>query len=259
MAATAMMFLTQRERSITANFRISFPLFLILLILMVPGILTVNVAYSASPNVLTEGSSNYEVGYVGNTFASNITYAQASWTVPSLECPVGSATPQSQFLVGFGGWNGGFEYTCSQGVGQYDALYLVDSYYGAIPSGDKVFAGDQMHVSVGVFADVWQILLKDKTQGWEIDNVSEGVSQGNIFFFILGASVPNPNFGEIKVTGACVTAVSSCKSLKYYAKSKDFGLGEYNQTNPSTGDTLASATNLSGKGSSFNIVWDASS
>lgn len=233
--------------------RIALPVFIALF--LVPAILPVSIAYSASPNVLSIENSDTYAGYQGNTFGSNISYVQASWTVPSLTCPIATGTPQGQFFVGFGGWDGGFLYSCSGGA-KYSPFFLVNSYYGRVSSADKVFAGDNMQVSVSVFANVWQIVLKDKTQRWEINNVSNGVSQGNIFYFNLAGGIPNPNFGTIKVTNACVTtSTKGCQSLKHYASSKMFGLAEYNWVNPSTGDTLATTTSLVGK--SFTIVWAA--
>jgi hypothetical protein len=241
-----------------SGFWIVFAVFLALVVLVIPGILSVNVASTASPNVLGKENSDTYTGYIGNTFNYSISYAQASWTIPALKCS-SSSTPQGQFIVGFGGWYGGFIYSCVGGKGEYSALYLVDSHYGAIPSGDTIFAGDVMHASVGEFANAWQIILKDKTRGWEIDNVSEGVSEGNIFFFTLAGSVPNPDFGEIKLTNVCVTAVTSCEGLKYYSTGSTFALGQDNWINPATKDILATATNLKGKGSSFTILWNASS
>jgi len=250
-----------QSKTVRTSFSIGLPLFFTLMILVIPNILSAGVAFTASPNVLVRENSDTYAGYVGNTFESNISYVQASWMVPTLKC-ASTSTPQSQFLVGFGGWNGGFAYSCSGGIksiGEYSALYLVNSFYGPVPSGDHVFAGDKMTVSVGVFANVWKILLKDKTQGWQINNVSEGISQGNIFFFTLAGSIPNPDFGAIKVTKVCVTAVTNCDGLKYYASNEDFSLAEYNWINPSTSHILASATNFKRNGSSFSILWNASS
>jgi hypothetical protein len=247
-----------RSKTARASFWIFLAVFLALLILVIPSILTVNVAFSASPDLLTKENSGTAAGYEGNTYGFDISYVQGSWTVPTVTCP-SSGTSEDQFLIGFGGWGGGFEYSCSGGAAGYTAFYIVDTLYGKVPSGDKVFAGDAMKISVNLFADAWQILLKDKTQGWEIDNVSEGVSQGNYFEYVAGSSVPNPNFGQIKVTNACVTAVTNCEGLNYYAKGSDFSLGQYTWVNPSTNDTLASVTNLKAKGSNFTIMWNASS
>jgi hypothetical protein len=250
--------LSERARIVRSCAAVSAILFLFLL---VPTVQLRAVAYNSSSSSLVKFSSLSSAGYAVEAPTGSITFVTGSFVVPSLKCGSGEDAV-SMYLVGIGGsqYAAGGTFDCLSGVPTYIPTFLVNSYYGGVPSTDEMKAGDSIEIVVSDFSKQVSISIEDPTEHWDFENFTSASSltQSVGFYVYEGGKyytdTPNPDFATLKTSDNSITIRGTYEPLKSFESIKGITIYQYKLVSSSK-VVLATTSNFKGSDSDFNVVW----